>query len=167
MQILIEKGPKAMNKIYISDRGKQHKRINDFLKRSRLPHERRHLEYGDYQIEGKPIVIFVFESIQEFAAAVRDKKKDHFWKQVSRATKGNDMFLFCLIESGEVHNDIELQEWRDCEKNINGALLLSEIETMRKYPRTRVWFFDKRDIAGAVVNILYNDIEKLKAYENL
>ena len=135
--ILIEREPKAMNKIYISDRGKQHKRINDFLKRSRLPYEKRHLEYGDYQIEGKPIVIFVFESIQEFAAAVRDKKKDHFWKQVSRATGRDEKELFCLI------SDI-----------VDDEQLLSEIKIMEKYPNAHVLFLDERDIAPLVFCIL-------------
>lgn len=145
--ILIEREPKAMNKIYISDRGKQHKHINNFLKRSRLPHERRHLEYGDYQIEGKPIVIFVFESIQEFAAAVRDKKKDHFWKQVSRAAGGDKQHLFCLINGGRAEKII----FREAE----GERIRSDIETIKKYPNTHVLFLDERDIAQTVAVILH------------
>ena len=109
--------------------------------------------------------MFVFDSISDFAKTVCDKKNNHFWKQVSRATKGNDMFLFCLIESDDVHSYLELQEWRDCRKNINGVQLLSEIETMRKYPRTHVLFFDKRDMPAVAVNILGNDLKTLETYE--
>ena len=145
--ILIERETKAMNKIYINDRGKQHKRINDFLKRTRLPYEKRHLEYGDYQIEGKPIVIFVFESIQEFVTTVRDKKKDHFWKQVSRASGRDGQHLFCLINGERAQKII----FRDAE----GQRINSDIKTLKKYSNMHVLFLDERDIAQAVAVILH------------
>lgn len=111
--------------IYINNRGKQHPHINAYLKRQNIPHERRRLDIGDYQIADKPIAITVFGSIQDFASAILDNK-GYFWKQLRKA-KEKDMATCYLIESDEVKSVRDLPAWKDKSGKIDSERLESTI----------------------------------------
>lgn len=152
-----------MSTVYINNRGRQHKQINDYLQRQNIPHEHKRLNVGDYQSADRPIAVTVFNSVQDFVNTIQDSK-GHFWKQHHKVMTGKK-YIYYFIECTNINNVslLSLAEFeryaREGNKNIKGlydtlATAERDIAKVSEYSKAHLWFVDKRDVAAFVQGVL-------------